>query len=303
MLPAPCVGGLALIMALVSPSALLAQESGQSCDVLAGQLGASYTVFSSSSRKTVALEFWRSGATVLYKHPDRQTADQWTLTPNGYVKPTRYFIADQRAIEYDAFDINGGKGSKDWESRSQWISEKQIESMNFTGSEGVGCQRIESYEYTPVTKDGKPDTFSRMTLSWMPELKLVQRYELRSTGQLGQRRVTQWQMEKLYTDPAQVSSAMSSFKDFGATDYADIGDNESDPFLMKMIKLGFTFNANSNADEHAVRANFENCLSTMSRQLESLLLKQTDLLTETLSTIVASIRTCRQKLRPNRSYP
>ena len=103
----------------------------------------------------------------------------------------------------------------------------------------MGCHRIENYEYTPVNKDGKPDSFSRMTLSWMPELKLVQRYELRSIGQLGQRRVTQWQMDKLHTDPAQVSSAMSSFKDFGATDYADIGDNESDPFLMKMIKLGF----------------------------------------------------------------
>ena len=59
--------------------------------------------------------------------------------------------------------------------------------------------------------------------------------------------------------------------------------------------------ANDNAG-HAVKANFKNCLRTVARQIEALLLQQTNLLNETVNTIIASISTCRQKLRPNRSY-
>lgn len=226
------------MVVLGSPSAALAQDSSEPCDLQAEHLGASYTI-SSSSGKKAALEFWRDGNTVLYSHLDRQTADQWTLTSNGYLKPVRFFLADERAIEYDVFDINNGKGTKDWESRSQWISQKQIDSMQLTGSEGEGCMRTQSYEYTPLGKTGKPDLFSRVTLSWLPALGLVERYEIRSTDSLGQRRVTQWQLNNLETDPELVSKALNAFGGYAATDYADIGDNESDPFLMKMIKLGF----------------------------------------------------------------
>lgn len=66
---------------------------------------------------------------------------------------------------------------------------------------------------------------------------------------------------------------------------------------------GFNSHRAANDNEgHAVKANFKNCLRTVARQIEALLLQQTNLLNETVNTIIASISTCRQKLRPNRSY-
>ena len=58
----------------------------------------------------------------------------------------------------------------------------------------------------------------------------------------------------------------------------------------------------SNGEEQAMKANFKNCLMTVARNIEALLLRQTHLVTDTVNTIIASISTCRQKLRPNRSY-
>lgn len=58
----------------------------------------------------------------------------------------------------------------------------------------------------------------------------------------------------------------------------------------------------SNSEDQAMRANFKNCLMTVARNIEALLLRQTHMVTDTVNTIIASISTCRQKLRPNRSY-
>ena len=114
-----------------------------------------------------------------------------------------------------------------------------------------------------------------------------------------------WGVEELY----KISKQLMKVEQFHAHSERGVKQELFAHFVLITLTRLFAnhtedgFNANSNADEHAVRANFKNCLSTMSRQLEALLLKQADLLTETLSTIIASISTCRQKLRPNRSYP
>ena len=239
LIPAGGAAVLALAALIGSPAAVLAEEPEQSsCDMISQHLGASYTI-SSNGRNDVALEFWREANQVLYHYPDRQVADQWTLTRNGYLKPVRYFTEAERAIEYDAFDINGGKGSKDWESRSRWISQDSIDAMQLTGSSGEGCMRVETYESVVDAGNGKNDSFSRVTLSWLPALQLVDNYQVRSIDSLGQRRVVQWQLDRLQTDQVLVEESIDAFDDFASTDYADIGDNESDPFLMKMIKLGF----------------------------------------------------------------
>ena len=53
----------------------------------------------------------------------------------------------------------------------------------------------------------------------------------------------------------------------------------------------------------AMQANFKNSLATVARNIEGLLLQQAAMLSETLTRIVATIAACRQRVRPNRSYP
>ncbi len=54
--------------------------------------------------------------------------------------------------------------------------------------------------------------------------------------------------------------------------------------------------------DRQTRVNMKNCLLTIARNLETLLIQQNMVLRKTLSNIVNSIMNCRQKMRPNRSY-
>ena len=53
----------------------------------------------------------------------------------------------------------------------------------------------------------------------------------------------------------------------------------------------------------AMAANFKNSLATVARNIEVLLLQHATALSETVTRIVEGITACRQRLRPNRSYP
>ena len=53
----------------------------------------------------------------------------------------------------------------------------------------------------------------------------------------------------------------------------------------------------------AMAANFKNSLATVARNIEALLLQHATALSETVTRIVEGITACRQRLRPNRSYP
>lgn len=55
-------------------------------------------------------------------------------------------------------------------------------------------------------------------------------------------------------------------------------------------------------DTPTVKANFKNALITVARNIEVLLLQQAELMSATVNRIVRSIFSCRQKIRPNRSY-
>lgn len=46
-------------------------------------------------------------------------------------------------------------------------------------------------------------------------------------------------LDKVKFDKAAVMQQFANWDSFQTTDYADIGDNEGDPFLAKMINLGF----------------------------------------------------------------
>jgi hypothetical protein len=63
------------------------------------------------------------------------------------------------------------------------------------------------------------------------------------------------------------------------------------------------FSSNGTDNESSpIRANFKNCLITVARNIEGLMMQQAALLSDTINRIVATISSCRQKVRPARSY-
>jgi len=67
-------------------------------------------------------------------------------------------------------------------------------------------------------------------------------------------------------------------------------------------ETGFNSQTAHDSDQPTIKANFKNCLITVARNIEGLLLRQSTILVETINHIMVSIFSCRQKIRPNRSY-
>lgn len=211
---------LALSLLLSVSVSALANE----CAVDSAQLAAHYQVKENDSAYTMTL--WRNGNSIAQEFENTHIVNMWHLLPNQQLRLVRYFDAQQRAIEYEPNDIRYRSQGDHWQYMSQLVSDAMLSEMQKQSTTGEGCERVETYHSV------KGD--ETIELEWLPELKLVKTMTIH--GHEGE---THWQMEKLIKDQKLVKQQFLSRDRYESTDYADIGDNESDPFLLKMIKLGY----------------------------------------------------------------
>lgn len=114
-----------------------------------------------------------------------------------------------------------------------------------------------------------------------------------------------WNIEELY----KVSKVLIEVQDFHAQSERGVKQELFAHFVIitlsrifsNHIENGFK-ETTSNKNEISLKVNMKNCLVTIARHLESLFLQQNKILKKCISNLVNSIRSCRQKVRPNRSY-
>ena len=175
---------------------------------------------------------WRNGNQVAHEYPQTHMTELWEQSSHGMLRLVRNFDAYQRAIEYQPGEINNGKGIKDWGLKYQLISEELKNKMQRHAVTGEGCDKVEKYSL-----DSKG---SRIELEWLPNQQLIKNMKVFKKD------VTlQWNLENIVKDVARVKQFFLTRNQYQTTDYIDIGDNESDPFLSKMIHLGFTKHGSS----------------------------------------------------------
>jgi IS4 transposase len=109
---------------------------------------------------------------------------------------------------------------------------------------------------------------------------------------------SRWGIEELY----KVSKQLMKVEDFHAQSERGVKQELFANFnLITLTRLfanhsedGFhSQSAKNDSEEHAMKANFKNCLMTVARNIEALLLQQTHLLNKTVNIIIASMSTCR----------
>ena len=117
---------------------------------------------------------------------------------------------------------------------------------------------------------------------------------------------SRWGIEELY----KVSKQLMTVEDFHGRTERGVKQELYAHFIL--ITLARLFSNHSESDFNSpdtarkgppIKANFKNCLLTVARHIEGLLMQQATLVSETINRIVACVSSCRQKLRPNRSYP
>lgn len=218
-----CVLGLAPVLNSV--------HANEVCDKNSKRLKADYSISITKHTtmgditRTTNLSLWRMDNKVAHQYPETNITEEYTLVRNKFIKPVRYFDGHQRAIEYQPGETIHGKKETDFSYRYQLVSDTFLDSMTLVSSTGSGCEKTETYELK--------NSAGSFTLTWLVHQQLIASFEVES----GKTHRT-WTLTSTNYN-ADVNSFFAKRADYQATDYADIGDDHTDPFLTKMVTQGF----------------------------------------------------------------
>lgn len=219
------IGRMFLALALLSYSSFLFAT----CKEDAGVIGAKYSITTANDGKGATTRFmklWRYNQQVAHEYLNGNITEVWGKTSNGGLHLVRYFDRDQRGIEYQPGEIKISGTKNVWEIKQQLISSELISNMLLQATEGKGCNKTERYKLKTTNRE--------IQLQWQTNRRLIKSYSEETEHQ----KVT-WELIEIVSVPEQIKNVFFSRTGFQTTDYADVGDNESDPFLMQMINLGF----------------------------------------------------------------
>lgn len=192
-------------------------------------VGATYKVTTtdkeSGRQATHHISLWRNGNRVAHEYPEKEMTEVWEKMQNDKLRMVHYFDHHKRGIEYEPDEIKIRHTDSDWELKYQLVSNDLIRAMQLQSTQGTGCDKKENYTLTKGNRT--------LSLEWLAQQKLVSNFHEQTA-----RKSVQWTLEGVVKDPKKVATIFNQRSRFLTTDYADVGDNESDPFLMKMINLG-----------------------------------------------------------------
>lgn len=171
------------------------------------------------------------------EHHGESVTELWTQLPNQRITMTRFFDNHERGIEYQANEIK----APDWSQLEQLIDDRQIERMTLITASQDNCNKTETYSHQ--------DAKASMTLVWLPQQRLIKQLTVSAQG------ITRTLDLVHHTSSNRIEERLATLDGYQTTDYADIGDNENDSFLSKMIRLGFVSHGATgfyDADGHAI---------------------------------------------------
>jgi len=233
-------------------------QAQQNCQVHPEMLGAQYTLTNSTLTNSTTTddkevftqqkEIWRSKQKVLTVSGEK--SNTWFKQKDGAVQKTAHFDHFKRSIEYQSKRISDER----WQQLNQFINDQQRQSLTLINTKQVGCWQQETYQWQDKEKQLTGE------LLWNSDLKLVtlltiSQGAIQGTHQTMRKSI--WQLNNIEQDKKIIAQAFSQRANYQSTDFADIGDNESDPFLLKMINLGFIDHGASgfyNSDGQAISA-------------------------------------------------
>jgi len=201
----------------------------ETCSANPHSLHASYNATriakSEGVQRDINVELWRQGDVVMHSYPNG-TGDIWHKLTKDQMRMDKYFDQAKRLIEYEAVDLTTLGKSKTWDSVNYLINKQFLTQLTEGEAAGEGCDRVVSYTGSVNGTD--------FSIQWNPELDLLVSMKA-NNAHLEE----SWTLNQLDTHENDVKAAIDQRFNYMTTDFADIGDNESDPFLIKMINLGY----------------------------------------------------------------
>jgi len=165
----------------------------------------------------------RQQAQTAFYNPQNRVAEWWRFDNPQHPQFSRVFGEAKRRIDYYMGDLR---------TLGVQVSQAEIESFAvnhlrqaLTKVPQSDCAEAEAYEgdYHQV----------HYRMLWSTTLQLPLTLETTVQG-----KVSRWQAQQ-FVNSADVTGHFQQWQAYKRTDFADVGDNEQDPFLAKMINQGF----------------------------------------------------------------
>lgn len=232
-----------LVLILILNGLVSLKLKAETCDITPTQLIAKYQIKQLDHQGQLQksrLDLYRYDHAVGHYFPEQNYGDWWTKSQSDQLMLMRYFPKYHRAIEYQAEDIKSKEVFKAsfWQKKQQLIATSLLAKMNVEQVTGQGCYQV---EILSLKDKGK-----KYQVRWLPRLQLIERFDVSK----GSKMLTSWRLQDIVNDEAHIQTYATNIHRYQTTDYADIGDNEQDPFLAKMIHQGFMLKADTQTPHH-----------------------------------------------------
>jgi hypothetical protein len=198
-----------------------------------------YQIVNTQQKTQTQLILLRTTNKVAHHYPATEITESWELNQVKTIKPTRYFDHYKRAIEYQPTELVHGKIEKDWSYRYQLVSDDFLKKAKLIAQQYKGCELEESLQYKSADLSYR--------ISYLPQKRLISKFEVST---LDGNIIETWTLTDSTHEQETVQAFFAAKDDFQSTDFADIGDDHTDPFLTKMVTLGF-IEASSSGFYHA----------------------------------------------------
>lgn len=183
-----------------------------------------------AAKKTQLFELHRYNNRVLQRDLSQGVNDIWSHNGNR-LSLNRAFEQYQHTIEYQSNEL---RYQPKWQDIFHLVAIPDLNKMQLVEQKNSGCQLEQHYIHKTKT--------STYQLVWLPNLELVKFFELKSASL-----TRQWSLTNYQGTVEQITALFTQYSRFQSTDYADVGDNESTPFLAAMINQGFSASQNTQA--------------------------------------------------------
>ncbi|MFK7893677.1 MAG: hypothetical protein AB8B63_22865 [Granulosicoccus sp.] len=175
------------------------------------------------------------------------TTEMWNKINNGLLRVVKHFDSHQRAIEYEPIDIGSPTASGSWVNKFYLIPNALFDKVQAVAADNTSSannQEGKAGDCLIEATLADAQTLTHFSVTWNTARQLPVFFQIKQRMATAGNsetlfQIIEWQLKDLSTDAAMVAEQYNRWDRFDTMDYADVGDNESDPFLMTMINLGF----------------------------------------------------------------
>jgi len=172
-----------------------------------------------------AVNYYRLKDRSAFEYTQQGITEVWTKTINNNASMIKGFDKDQRSIEYETIDLTMDKKNSSWNKRSNLMHPKDFNFKNNSVKTINGCV-VKHYE--------KSENGKSISMDWNEKRDILVNFEIKDQKKV----YYDYQLKSLKSLDLE-DNHIVKVQGYERTDFADIGDNESDPFFRKMINLGF----------------------------------------------------------------